>query len=99
MKKTVAVICAFVLVGCVAFAFGGCGMKDDEVTTTLPSDTSVRATDNMDQSDRADINDGKITDVSGDNDNGVLGEIVTDVSEGVSSVVTDISEDAAQMRD
>ena len=37
-----------------------------------------------------DVSDGMVTDVSGDNENGLVGDIVTDVSEGVSEGVSDM---------
>ena len=43
-------------------------------------------------------NDGVVTDESVPGDNGVFGDIVTDVSEGLSDMVTDVSEDMRSMR-
>ena len=37
-----------------------------------------------------DKNDGIVTDVSGENDNGLIGDIVTDVSEGISEGMSDM---------
>ncbi len=99
MRKIITVVSALVLIGCIAVIFYGCGANDEEMTTTTPATTSTPATDNIGQTDMMDANDGMITDVSGDGDNGVIGDIVTDVSEGVSSVVTDVSEDASEMMD
>ena len=99
MRKIITVVSALVLIGCIAVIFYGCGANDEEMTTTPPATTSAPATDNIGQTDMMDANDGMITDVSGDGDNGVIGDIVTDVSEGVSSVVTDVSEDASEMMD
>ena len=99
MRKIITVVSALVLIGCIAVIFYGCGANDEEMTTTTPATTSAPATDNIGQSDMMDANDGMITDVSGDGDNGVIGDIVTDVSEGISSVVTDVSEDASEMMD
>ncbi len=99
MRKIITVVSALVLIGCIAVIFYGCGANDEEMTTTTPATTSAPATDNIGQTDMMDANDGMITDVSGDGDNGVIGDIVTDVSEGVSSVVTDVSENASEMMD
>ena len=44
------------------------------------------------------INDGMVTDESTPGDNGVIGDIVTDVSEGLSDMVTDVSDDMRNMR-
>ena len=97
MRKIIAVVSALVLIGCIAVVFYGCGANDEEMTTTTPADTSAPITDNIGQTDMMDTEDGKITDVSGDNDNGVLGDIVTDVSEGISDAVTDVSEDVSEV--
>jgi hypothetical protein len=42
-------------------------------------------------------NEGMVTDTSEKGDNGVIGDIVTDVSEGISNVVTDMSEDISEI--
>ena len=93
MRKIITVVSALVLIGCIAVIFYGCGANDEEMTTTTPATTSAPATDNIGQTDMMDANDGMITDVSGDDDNGVIGDIVTDMSEMASDMMTDISED------
>ncbi len=98
MRKIIAVVSALVLIGCIAVVFYGCGANDEDMTTTTPAATSAPATDNIGDTDMMDANDGKITDVSGENDDGgVLGDIVTDVSEGMSDAMTDISEDVSEV--
>ena len=89
MRKIIAVISALLLVGCMAVVFYGCG-ADDENTTTMPetSDATITQSTTM----MPDKNDGVVTDESEKGDNGVIGDIVTDVSEGISQVVTDVSE-------
>ncbi len=90
MKKIVTIISAIALIGCIAVLLYGCGAKDEDITTT-PFSTSTTRNGTM--------NDGMVTDESVPGDNGILGDIVTDVSEGVSDIVTDVSEDVSQIMD
>lgn len=99
MKKMITAVVALVLIGSIAVVFCACGADDKNMTNDTSAASSVPATDDIGRNDMADVDDGKITDVSGDNNNGVIGDIVTDVSEGISDVVTDISEDASAMMD
>ena len=92
MRKIITVVSVFILIGCIAVVFYGCGANDDNMATSTPATTSAPVTGNTSESDMMDVSDGMITDVSENGDNGMLGEIVTDVSEGVSNVVTDVSE-------
>lgn len=94
MKKIIAVISALLLVGCMAVVFYGCG-AEDENTTTIPETSKATITESTTM--KADMNDGVVTDESSKGDNGVIGDIVTDVSEGVSQAVTDMSEGASRM--
>ncbi len=88
MKKIITVIAVAMLIGCMAFVFSGCGGNDENTTTTTtPATSNVTTT----------MNPGMVTDESEEGDNGVLGDIVTDVSEGVSDMVTDMSEGASRM--
>ncbi len=87
MKKVITVIAVAMLIGCMAFVFSGCGGNDENTTTTTQTTTNVTTT----------MNPGMVTDESEEGDNGVLGDIVTDVSEGVSDMVTDVSEDVSDM--
>ena len=91
MKKIIAVVAVIVLVGSMVLVFSGCGDNDNNVTsttnTTVPGTTDVTTTQNP----------GIVTDESEKGENGVLGDIVTDVSEGVSDMVTDMSEDVSRM--
>lgn len=90
MKKLFTVIAVVMLIGCMALVFSGCGGNDENVTTTVPNTT-----------DRTPVtqNPGVVTDESGRDDNGVLGDIVTDVSEGISGAVTDVSEGVSDIMD
>ncbi len=87
MKKFITVIAVAMLIGCMAFVFSGCGGNDKNTTTTTPATSNVTTT----------MNPGMVTDESEKGDNGVLGDIVTDVSEGVSDIVTDVSEGVSDM--
>ena len=89
MKKLIAVLSAVLLVGCIAVLFYGCGAKDEDITTT-----TERITTTVPDTTR---NAGVVTDESVPGDNGVIGDIVTDISEGVSDMVTDMSENARNM--
>ena len=89
MKKLITILLAIVLVGCMAVLFTGCGAKDEELTTS-PTLTTVTTTNPT-------MNDGMVTDESVRGDNGVIGDIVTDISEGISDAVTDVSEDVSDM--
>lgn len=91
MKKFITVIAVALIIGCMAFVFTGCGGDDNNTTTTTatttPETSEVTTT----------MNPGMVTDESEEGENGVLGDIVTDVSEGVSDMVTDMSEGASRM--
>ena len=90
MKRIFTIVAVALIIGCMAFVFSGCGGDDTNTTTTNPTTsetTDVTTTQNP----------GVVTDESEEGDNGVLGDIVTDVSEGVSDMVTDMSEGASRM--
>ena len=94
MKRIIAILSVVVLVVCLGLVLTGCGAKDEEVLTTLTTTTTTTtspATTDM-------INDGMVTDESTPGDNGVIGDIVTDVSEGLSDMVTDVSDDMRNIR-
>ncbi len=91
MKRIIAILSAVVLVACLGLVLTGCGAKDEEVLTTLTTTTTSPATTDM-------MNDGMVTDESTPGDNGVIGDIVTDISEGLSDMVTDVSQDMRNMR-
>ncbi len=93
MKKIITVCSVVLLIGCIAALFYGCGAKDEEVITTSP-DTTERLTT---MTTMPTTNEGMVTDTSEKGDNGVIGDIVTDVSEGISNVVTDMSEDVSEI--
>lgn len=89
MKKLITICSAVLLISCMAVLLCGCGAKDEEViTTTIPTTTQRAVTEPV----IPETNEGMITDVSEKDDNGVIGDIVTDVSEGISEAVTDVSE-------
>lgn len=95
MKKIISLVSALILIGCIAVVFYGCGADDENMTTTTtttPALSTVPSTDNMEENGMMDENAGRVTDVSDENDNGVIGDIVTDISEGVSDAVTDVSQ-------
>lgn len=88
MKKFIAVFAVVMLVGSMILVFSGCGEDENKVTTD-PVTSNTTTT----------MNNGMVTDESEKGDNGVLGDIVTDVSEGVSDMVTDMSEDVSEIMD
>lgn len=92
MKKVITILSAVVLVGCIAVLFYGCGAKDEEITTTTTTTERVTTTSDITK------NDGVVTDESVPGENGVIGDIVTDISEGLSEMATDVSQDMRNMR-
>ncbi len=82
MKKIMAIFAVVMLVGCMAFVFSGCGGDENDMSTTTPTLTTTRPTT---------TNPGMVTDVSETDDSGVLGELATDISEGLSEMMTDTS--------
>lgn len=91
MKKLFTVVAVALIIGCMAFVFSGCGEDNNTTTTTTNPTTSDTITTTM--------NPGMVTDESEEGENGILGDIVTDVSEGISDMVTDASEDVSRMID
>ncbi len=87
MKKIITLSVAVLCVALVAVLFYGCGNDTEDITTTTTEGTSSDMTDIV---TLPDVSDGMVTDVSGDNENGLVGDIVTDVSEGVSEGVSDM---------
>ncbi len=92
MKKIIAVVAVVLLIGSMVLAFSGCGEDDNNTTTTNRATTTVTGTSEVTTTK----NPGVVTDESQKGENGVLGDIVTDVSEGVSDMVTDMSEGASR---
>lgn len=91
MKKIITLGIAILVISMVAVLFYGCGNDAEDMTTTTITTTENTTIDNtMDIVTVPDKNDGVITDVSGENDNGLIGDIVTDVSEGISEGMTDM---------
>ena len=70
-----------------------CGENDNNTTTTNRATTTVPGTSEVTTTK----NPGVVTDESNAGENGVLGDIVTDISEGVSDMVTDVSEGVSRM--
>lgn len=91
MKKIIAIIAVIMLVGCLSVVLTGCGDSDKTNTDTSLTATSEKLTDDIKN------NPGSVTDESVKGENGVIGDIVTDVSDGISKAVTDISEGASKM--
>ncbi len=92
MKKVITVLSVAVLVGCIAVLFYGCGAKDEEIIITTDNITTTTAIEDTVR------NDGMVTDESESGDNGVIGDIVTDISEGISDMATDASENMQDAR-
>lgn len=90
MKKLITLGLAILIISMVAVLFYGCGNKSEGTTTTIPTSENTTIDTTMDIVTVPDKNDGVITDVSGENDNGLIGDIVTDVSEDVSEAITDM---------
>lgn len=80
MKKIIISAVAVALVICMAIAFGACGNKDNTVTTTEAPTVNNTTLLNAE--------DGKVTDESEKGRNGAAGDLVSDISEGL----TDMSE-------
>lgn len=93
MKKIISAAVAVLLAGSIAVIFCACGAKDEDVATTKADSTGVATT----LPNVPDTNEGMITDSSEKTDDGVIGDIITDVSEGISDAVTDISEDISEI--
>ena len=91
MKKIITLSVAILCVALVAVLFYGCGNNAEDMTTTTITTTENTTLDTTDIVTLPDASDGVVSDVSGENENGLLGDIVTDVSE-------DVSEGAADMR-
>lgn len=89
MKKIITVVTAVLLVGCISLVLCGCGAEEEEITTNAPTSSVAERTTNS----------GMVTDRPDTGGNGVIGDIVTDVSEGVSEMITDVSEDISRIAD
>ena len=90
MKKIIAIAAVLMLVGCMAVILTGCGGNDNnDMTSTTMTTTTTPVTPTT--------NSGMVTDESEADDNGVIGDIITDVSEDLSEMVTDVSEGMSDM--
>lgn len=85
MKKIIAIVMAVALVGIMAVVFTACGGDNNTPTTTYPATDTVTTTTSTTE------NPGIVTDESEEGENGALGELMTDESEMLSEVATDIS--------
>ena len=90
MKKIITLSVAILCVALVAVLFYGCGNNAEDMTTTTITTTENTTLDTTDIVTLPDASDGVVSDVSGENENGLLGDIVTDVSEGVSEGAADM---------
>lgn len=90
MKKIITLSVAILCVALVAVLFYGCGNDAEDMTTTTITTTENTTSDTTDIVTLPDVSDGVVSDVSGENENGIVGDIVTDVSEGVSEGARDI---------
>ncbi|MBR6551320.1 MAG: hypothetical protein IKT89_00620 [Clostridia bacterium] len=89
MKKIITLSVAILCVAIVAVLFYGCGNNaEDMTTTTITTETTTSVT--TDIVTVPDAGNGVVSDVSGENENGLVGDIVTDVSEGVSRGAADM---------
>ncbi len=88
MKKIITLSVAILCVAMVAVLFYGCGNDTEDMTTTTTTEST--SSDVTDIVTLPDVSDGMVTDVSGENDSGLIGDIVTDVSEGVSEGAQDM---------
>lgn len=90
MKRIITLSVAILCVALVAVLFYGCGNNAEDMTTTTITTTENMTLDTTDIVTLPDASDGVVSDVSGENENGLLGDIVTDVSEGVSEGAADM---------
>lgn len=90
MKKIITLSVAILCVALVAVLFYGCGNDAEDTTTTTITTTENTTSDTTDIITLPDVSDGVVSDVSGENENGIVGDIVTDVSEGVSEGARDM---------
>ncbi len=90
MKKIITLSVAILCVALVAVLFYGCGNDAEDMTTTTITTTENTTSDTTDIMTLPDVSNGVVSDVSGENENGLLGDIVTDVSEGVSEGAQDM---------
>ena len=89
MKKLITLGVAILCVAMVAVLFYGCGNNTEDMTTTTTTENTTTDT-TMDIVSVPDVSDGVVSDVSGENENGLVGDVVTDASEAVSEGLTDI---------
>lgn len=81
MKKITAICTAIVLVCLVAVAFSACGDKNTTDDSTRTSTVPAQSTTMLPNE-----NDGKISDVHESGNNGVAGDIVSDISRGLTEL-------------
>ena len=97
MKKIIAIMSAFVLVVCLAMVLTGCGGDKNTPTTTTTTTNITTTTENTTE------NPGIVTDESEKGENGVIGDVVTDISEMASDMInlnsTNIKEAYSSLKD
>lgn len=93
MKKIITICAAVLLTAVLVVTLCACGGNKNNTGTSGNSTSNTSTSDTMNGSDTMfDAENGKVSDVSEKGDNGVLGDIVTDISTDVSQAVTDVSE-------
>lgn len=90
LKKIITLSVAIIAIAMVAVMFYGCGNDADDMTTTVPTTINTTVDTTMDIVTVPDQNDGKVSDVAGEENNGLIGDVVTDVSEDISEGVSDM---------
>lgn len=90
MKKIMTLSVAILCVAMIAVLFYGCGNDAEDMTTTTITTTENTTAETTDIIPLPDVSDGMVSDVSGENENGLAGDVVTDVSEAVSEGVADV---------
>lgn len=90
LKKIITLSVAIIAIAMVAVMFYGCGNDADDMTTTVPTTINTTVDTTMDIVTVPDQNDGVVSDVSGEGNDGLVGDIADGVSEGVSEGLTDI---------
>lgn len=90
MKKIITLSVAVIAIAMVAVLFYGCGNNADDMTTTVPTTVDTTVDTTMDIITVPDQNDGMVSDVSNEGNDGLIGDVVDGVSEGVSEGLTDI---------
>ncbi len=88
MKKILTIGIAVFAITMVAVIFYGCGNDDKDLDTTAPTTTTAESTtaDTTMPDTLLDMADGSVTDVSNKGNDGAIGDIADDVSEGITDM-------------